>query len=137
MNKPGDESNGEARGESAAGQSRKPGQTLPLFRLSPARVLFISTVLIVLSFLSHIFFLLLVDPWKYLAISKESAMTYSGIPLCFGVAFLLAAIFSFLRIESRSPSHIILIIIVFVFGSLTLQGLSGIALHLVRGPHGM
>jgi hypothetical protein len=59
-------------------------------------------------------------------------MVYSGIPLAVGLVFLLAAILSFLKIESRSLIHFILLVFVVAFGMLTLQGLSGIALHLAH-----
>jgi hypothetical protein len=79
--------------------------------------------------LSHIFFLLLVDPWRVLDISKESAMAYSTIPLGFGVVFLLAAIYSFIRIESRSIFHLILLIFAVAFGSFSVHGLLGFVHH--------
>src|SRR5579885_1401740 len=58
----------------------------------PQANLLISTVLLGLSFLSHIGFLLMVEPLRFLNIPKEDAMIYSGAPLCLGVLFLVAAL---------------------------------------------
>jgi hypothetical protein len=108
---------------------RKPEKTFPLFPRSPERALVISTALTVFSFLSHIFYLLLVDPWRVLDIPKEDAITYSTIPLGFGVVFLLSAIYSFVKIESRSIFHVILLIFAVAFGSFSFHGLLGFVHH--------
>ena len=128
MTKPGNGSS-EGRGQSGGGAPKKPEKTFPFFPHSPEGALFISSALTVFSFLSHIFFLLLVDPWRVLDISKESAMAYSTIPLGFGVVFLLAAIYSFIRIESRSIFHLILLIFAVAFGSFSVHGLLGFVHH--------
>jgi hypothetical protein len=128
MTKPGNGSS-EGQGQSGGGAPMKPGKPFPFFPLSPERALFVSSALTVFSFLSHIFFLLLVDPWRVLDISKESAMAYSTIPLGFGVVFLLAAIYSFIRIESRSIFHLILLIFAVAFGSFSVHGLLGFVHH--------
>lgn len=107
----------------------KPTKDVAFFGLSPGLSLCISTALLAISFLAHIIFLFLVEPLHYLKISKEDAMLYSGAPLVAGVAFLLAAIVSFLKIETRTAVHIALLIIVAAFGMLTFQGLSGVVLH--------
>src|ERR1700736_3666138 len=128
MMKPGNGSS-EGRGQAGGGAPKKPEKTFPFFPLSPEGALFVSSALTVFSFLSHIFFLLLVDPWRVLDFSKESAMAYSTIPLCFGVVFLLAAIYSFIRIESRSIFHVIVLIFAVAFGSFSIHGLLGFVHH--------
>ena len=127
MTKPGNGS-GEERGQAGGGAPKKP-ETFPFFPLSPEGALFVSSALTVFSFLSHIFFLLLVDPWRVLDFSKESAMAYSTIPLCFGVVFLLSAIYSVIKIDSRSIFHIILFIFALIFGSFSVHGLLGFLHH--------
>ena len=119
---------GEGPGE-ASGAPKKPEKPFPLIPRTPERALVISSALTVVSFLSHIFFLLLVDPWRVLDMSKESALAYSTIPLCFGVVFLLCAIYSFIKIESRSSVHVILLIFTVVFGSFSIHGLLGFLHH--------
>jgi len=128
MTKPGN-GGSEGRRQAAGGAQIKPEKTFPFFPLSPEGALFISSALTVFSFLSHIFFLLLVDPWRVLDISKESAMAYSTIPLCFGVVFLLVAIYSFIKIDSRSIFHVILFIFSLIFGSFCLHGIFGFVHH--------
>jgi hypothetical protein len=86
--------------------------------------------------LSHFLFLFLVEPLRYLTIPKEDAMTYSGIPLLIGFLFIPAAIYNFTKIESRTVLHIILLIFVFIFGSLTVQGTAGVVMHLLGMSHG-
>ncbi|MDQ6867856.1 MAG: hypothetical protein M3178_05470 [Pseudomonadota bacterium] len=128
MTKPGNGSS-KGRGQASGGAPLKPEKAFPLFPLSPEGALLISSALTVFSFLSHIFFLLLVDPWRVLDISKESAMAYSTIPLCFGVVFLLSTIYSFIRIESRSMFYVIVFIFALIFGSFSLHGLFGFVHH--------
>ena len=131
MTKPGN-GGGEGRGQ-AGGRvpnvPSRPAKTFPFFPLSPERALTISSVLTVFSFLSHFFFLLLVDPWRVFDIPKEDAIAYSTIPLGFGVVFLLCAIFSFVRTESRTMFHIVLFIFALIFGSFSLHGLVGFLHH--------
>ena len=122
----------EGRGQPRGGAPRKPERSFPLFPRSPEGALFISAALTVFSFLSHIVFLLLVDPWRVLDIPKESAMAYSTIPLGSGVVFLLLAIYSFIRIETRSIVHIVLLIFAAAFGSFSIHGLLGFAHHYLK-----
>ena len=128
MTKPG---NGRAEGrrQAGGGAPKKPEKPFPFIPRTPERAFVISSALTVVSFLSHIFFLLLVDPWRVLDISKESDMAYSTIPLCFGVVFLLSTIYSVIKIESRSIFHIILLIFALIFGSFCLHGLFGFVHH--------
>jgi hypothetical protein len=126
MTKPG---NGGGEGRAGGREPKKAEKTLAFFPRTPEGALVLSSALTVVSFLSHIFFLLLVDPWRVLDIPKESAMAYSTIPLGFGVVFLLSAIYSFTRIESRSIVHLILIIFAAAFGSLSLHGILGFVHH--------
>ncbi len=131
MAKPGN-GGSERRGQAGGGAPnapRKPAKTFPFFPFTPERALVISSALTVFSFLSHIFFLLLVDPWRVLDIPKEDALTYSTIPLGFGVVFLLCTIYSFVKTESRSIFHIILFIFALIFGSFNLHGLVGFVHH--------
>lgn len=127
MTKPGNGSS-EGRGQ-AGGAPENPQKTFPFFPRSPEGALVISSALTVFSFLCHIFFLLLVDPWRVLDISKESALTYSTIPLYFGVVFALSTIYNFIRIESRSVVHVVLLVFAVVFGSFSVHGLLGFAHH--------
>jgi hypothetical protein len=133
MAKPGNGSS-ERRGQAggapnAANAPRKSEKPFPLFPRSPERALFISTALTVVSFLSHFFFLVLVHPWRVLDIPKEDALTYSTIPLGFGVVFLASAIYNFVKIESRSAVNIIVLIFAVVFGSFCFHGLLGFVHH--------
>jgi hypothetical protein len=118
--------NGSSEGRGQAGG----GAPLALFLRSPERALVITSALTVVSFLSHIFFLFLVDPWRVLKdVPKEDALAYSTIPLCFGVVFLVLAIYSFIRIESKSIFNVIVLIIAVAFGSFCIHGLLGFAHH--------
>jgi hypothetical protein len=128
MTKPGN-SNSEGRGQAGRREPKKPEKTFPLFPRTPERALVISSALTVVSFLSHIFFLFLVDPWRVLDIPKESALAYSTIPLCLSVVFLLSAIYSFVRIESKYMFYVIIFIFTLIFGSFSLHGLLGFAHH--------
>lgn len=107
----------------------KPEKSFPLFPRTPEGALVIGSALTVFSFLSHIFFLLLVDPWRVLEISKEDALAYSTIPLCFSVVFLVFTIYSFIRIESKSIFQVILLILAIAFGSFSVHGLLGFVHH--------
>jgi len=128
MTKPGDSSS-EGRGQADGGTPMMPPKTFPLIPRTPEKALVITSALTVVSFLSHIFFLFLVDPWRVLAISKESALAYSTIPLCFGIIFLVFAIYSFIRIESKSIFHVIVLMFAVAFGSFSVHGLLGFAHH--------
>jgi hypothetical protein len=131
MTKPGSGSSERQRqaGGRAPNAPEKPAKPFPFFPRSPERALFISTALTVVSFLSHFFFLVLVHPWRILDMPKEDALTYSTIPLGFGVVFLVSAIYSFVKIESRSVVHLVILIIAVVFGSFSFHGLLGFAHH--------
>jgi hypothetical protein len=107
------------------------------FWRSPEGVFFISAALTVLCFLGHILFLLLTEPSRYSTLSKESAFAYSSIPLFIGMVFFVAAILTFRRIKVYSALHIIAIIFVIVFGSLTVHGLIGFVTHLLRTSYGL
>ena len=137
MKKPGNWGDGEGRGQAGGGEPEKPEKTLALFQRSPEGALFRSSALTTLSWLSHIFFLLLVDPLKYLDISRDRALAYSIIPLFAGVVFLWDAIYNFRRIEARSVFHTILLIFALIFGGLSIVGLSGFVLRLVRRSYGI
>jgi hypothetical protein len=121
--------NGSSERRGQAGGPITPAKTFPLIPRSPEGALVLSSALTVVSFLSHILFLLLVDPWRVLAIAEESALAYSTIPLGFGFVFLLSAIYSFIKIDSRSIFHVIVLIFAVAFGSFSLHGLLGFAHH--------
>lgn len=129
-------SGGEDRKQVAMGEFKQTEHPSARFPRSPGRALFICSVLTALCFLLHIFFLLLVSPWNVLNITKETAFVYSSIPLCFAVVFALSSIYNFTIIEERSGSHILLLLAALIFGSLSLQGLLGVAMHYYKlGGH--
>jgi hypothetical protein len=129
MTMPGD---GSSEGRAGGGDPMTPAKTFPLIPRTPERALIITSALTVVSFLSHLFFLFLVDPWRVLVIDKESALAYSMIPLCFGVVFLVLAIYSFIRIESKSIFHVIVLIFAIAFGSFSFHGLLGFVHHYIK-----
>src|ERR1700730_17214178 len=137
MRKLGEGGDGEGRGRAGGGEPEKPEKTLALFQRSPEGALFRSSALTTFSWLSHIFFLLLVDPLKYLDISRDRALAYSIIPLFAGTPYLWDAIYNFRRIEARSVFHTILLIFALIFGGLSIVGLSGFVLRLVRRSYGI
>ena len=120
---------GNGSSEGRGGAPKKPAKTFPFIPRTPERALVLTSALTVVSFLSHIFFLFLVDPWRVLDISKESALAYSTIPLGFGVVFLLAAVYSVTKINSRSLFNVILFIFALIFGSFCLHGIFGFVHH--------
>jgi hypothetical protein len=126
MTKPG---NGSSEGQAGGGAQMTPAKTFPLIPRTPERALIITSTLTVFSFLSHLFFLFLVDPWRVFVIDKESALAYSMIPLCFGVVFVASAIYSFIRIESKSILNVIVLLFAIVFGSFSFHGLLGFVHH--------
>ena len=128
MTKPGNGSS-ERRGQASGGAPRKPHKPFPFFPRSPRGVLVVSSALTVVCFVSHIVFLLLVDPWRVLDIAKEDALAFSTIPVFFGVVFALSALYNFTRIEDRSVVHVILLIFAVIFGSFSLHGLFGFVNH--------
>ena len=105
------------------------GSIFLLVPRTPERALVISSALTVVSFLCHIFFLFLVDPWKVIPISKEDALAYSTIPLGFGVVFFAASIYSFIKIDLRSMVHVVLLIFAAGFGSFSFHGILGFVHH--------
>lgn len=107
-------------------------RTLGISPRSPERALLSSTVLTVISFSIHVLFLFLVDPLRILNLPKETAYSYSAIPLCFGVIFLISSVYNFIKIEERTGFHIIFLLIALSIGSMCLQGLLGLGLHYVK-----
>jgi hypothetical protein len=128
MTMPGDGSS-EGRGQAGGGAPMTPAKPFPLIPRTPERALVLTSALTVVSFLGHLFFLFLVDPWRVLVIDKESALAYSMIPLGFGIVFLASTIYSFIKIESRSIFHVIVLIFAVAFGSFSFHGLLGFAHH--------
>jgi hypothetical protein len=129
MTMPGD---GSSEGRAGGGAPVTPAKPFPLLPRTPERALVIASALTVVSFLVHIFFLFLVDPWRVLDMSKEDALAYSMIPLGFGIVFLVLAIYSFIRIESKSILNVIVLLFAVVFGSFSFHGLLGYVHHYVN-----
>jgi hypothetical protein len=115
----------------------KPEKSSGHFGRSPERAFFVSAALTVFCFLGHILFLLLTEPSRYSTLSKESAFAYSSIPLFIGMVFFVTAILTFRKIRVYSAFHIIGIILVIVFGSLTVHGLIGFVTHLLQTSYGL
>ena len=103
---------------------------------SSAKWLYIGTALTAAGFFIHLLILFLVDPLKVLVLPKGAAYAYSGIPLLFGIAFLLFTVVSFRRIRPRSEMHVAILIGAIVFGSLNIQGVAGIVRFFAKGPLG-
>ena len=122
----------EGRRQAAAGGLKKPRKPLAFLQRGPEGALFRSSSLTVVSFLIHILFLLFVDPANYPYISKETIYVISAIPLCAGVIGLILSVYNFIKIENRSIVHVGLILAALSLGSMSLQGLLGIALHYVN-----
>jgi hypothetical protein len=123
---------GNGSSEGQAGAPKKPEKPFPFIPRTPERAFVLTSALTVVSFLAHIFFLFLVDPWRVLEIPKEDALTYSTIPLGFSVVFLLSAIYSFIRIESKSIFYVIVLIFAAIFGSFSFHGLLGFVHHVLN-----
>ena len=132
------ETGGEGEGGAYGGGSgrRNPGTNGETASGFSAKWLYIWTALTAVSFLVHLLFLFLVEPLKVLALPKAAAYAYSGIPLLFGIAFLLFTIVSFRRLRPRSEIHVAVLIGAIVFGSLNLQGAAGIVRFFAKGPLG-
>ena len=132
------ETGGQGDGGAYGGGSgpRKPGMNGEAASGSSAKWFYIGTALTALCFLIHILFLFLVEPLKYVPLSKADAYAYSGIPLLVGIACLIFTIVSFRRITPRSEIHVVVLIGAIIFGSLNLQGTAGIIMFFAKGPHG-
>lgn len=101
---------------------------------SRARALAVSTALVVFLFLVHILVLFLVEPLKILRLSRLNAYAMSIIPLGMGLAFFVDAITSFVRLETRSTRHFAIFLLAALFGSLSIHGLLGFFLFVIRHP---
>jgi hypothetical protein len=82
------EGGGEGLGHAGGDEPKKPEETSAQFWRSPEVVFFISATLTVFCFLSHFFYLLLVEPSQSSTLSKESVFAYSSIPLFMDWCFL-------------------------------------------------
>ena len=118
------------------GGRKKPEKSVEIASRASAKWLYIGTALTALSFLSHILFLFLVEPLKVFSLTKADAYAYSGIPLLLGIASFLFTILSFWRTTPRSETHVAALIGAIIFGSLNIQGVAGIVMFFVKGPHG-
>ncbi|MCL2452393.1 MAG: hypothetical protein FWD08_01870 [Alphaproteobacteria bacterium] len=112
-------------------------KTLAQFWRSPEALFFITATLTVLCFLSHFFYLLFVEPSQSSVLAKEKVFAYSSIPLFTGMAFFVAAILSFRKIKYYSTSHVLVLILVIIFGSLIIHGLIVFHTYLLRTLYGI
>jgi len=103
-----------------------------ILRRGPEGTLTRSALLTVLSFVTHVLYLIFADPSQRPSLSKESVYFTSAIPLCFGVLFLVLSVYSFTRLTTRTLLHIGFLLLALSFGSLCVQGLLGIGLHYVH-----
>ncbi len=101
-------------------------------RRSHARALVISSALVVICFLVHIFILFMIDPTTVQNFSKLNTYALGSIPLAMGLVFFFDAITHFRKIEARSPVHLVPLLFAVVFGGLSIQGLLGFMIYLVR-----
>lgn len=108
------------------------GEGRGFFGGSPGRALFKTSMLTAFCFLVHILFLFLVNPLNVVPLSKEDVYLYGAIPLCFGVIFFASSVYNFIIIEERSVSHVLLLLVSLSFGSMSLQGLLGLAMHYIK-----
>ncbi len=129
---------GDGGGGANGGGSRRstPGTNGEAASVSSGKWLYIGTALKAASFFLHLLILFLVEPLKVLALPKAAAYAYSGIPLLFGIAFLLFTVVSFTRMRPRSEMHVAILIGAIVFGSLNIQGAAGIVRFFAKGPLG-
>jgi hypothetical protein len=124
-----DGSGGQGRGE-----RDRPERDEPPSGVDHARVLALSSALVVMLFLAHVLVLVLVDPLKILHLSKLNAYAVSSVPLAMALVFAVDAIESFLRLEARTAWHLAWFLLVVLFGSFSVHGLFGFILYLVRHP---
>lgn len=134
MRKGGDRGDGGGHGNDGRGPPKGPENSSPRAGGSHARALAISSALVVAFFLLHVLLLLLVRPWNVLPLSKLNAYAVSCIPLGMGLVFFFDAITNFIRIEARSAVHFAAFLLAILFGSLSVHGLLGFILYLVRHP---
>jgi nitrate reductase NapE component len=127
---------GNTMGQDGDHEPRERGRASPPGRNSAERALIISSVLVVLCFLVHILFLLLVEPFKVLHLSKINAYAYSSIPLAAGLIFLFDTISNFRNVQARSMLHLFLFVLAVIFGSLSFHGLLGFILFMMRRSSG-
>jgi hypothetical protein len=127
----------EAFGHAGGDKPKKPEKTSAQFWRSPEGVFFMSAILTVFCFLSHFFYLLLVEPSQSSALSKESMFVYSSIPLFIGMVFFVAAILSFRKITYYSTFQVIVLMVVIIFGSLIIHGLIVFHTYLLRTLYGI
>lgn len=119
----------EAKGSGAPrGLERKPPQP----RGSHTRALVMSSALVVMCFAAHLLVLFMVEPSTAQNFSKLNAYALGSIPLAMGLVFFFDAITNFRKIESRSPVHLVPLLFAVVFGGLSIQGLLGFMIYLVR-----
>ncbi len=125
-------------GANGGGGSRRstPGTNGEAASVPSGKWLYIGTALTAASFFIHLLILFLVEPLKVLALPKAAAYAYSGIPLLFGIAFLLFTVVSFTRLNPRSEVHVAVLVGAIVFGTLNLQGAAGIVRFFAKGPLG-
>jgi hypothetical protein len=124
-------------GHTGDNEPKKPEKTSAQLWRSPEALFFISATLTVLCFLSHFFYLMLVEPLQSSTLSRENVFVYSSIPLFIGMVFFMAAIFSFKKIKYYSSLQVLVLIVVIVFGSLIIHGLIAFHTYLLRTLYGI
>lgn len=120
-------------GEGQGGGGGRPENSPSSGSRSYAKRLYMGTALAGLFFLAHLLFLFLVEPLKWLSLTKAEAYAYSGIPLVFGILCFLFALLNFWKISPRLEFHVVVLMGAIVFGSLNIQGAVGIARYLAKG----
>jgi hypothetical protein len=134
------EGGGEGLGYTGGDEPQKPEKISAQFWRSPEGVFFISSTLTVFCFLSHFFYLLLIEPSQSSTLSKESVFAYSSIPLFIGLVFFVAAILGFRKIKYYSAFQVSTLMVVIIFGSLIIHGLIVFHTYVLRtlyGFHGL
>jgi hypothetical protein len=116
---------------------KKQEKTSAQFWLSPEALFFITATLTVFCFASHFLYLSFVEPSQSSVLAKEKVFAYSSIPLFTGMVFFVAAILSFRKIKYYSSLHVLVLIVVIVFGSFIIHGLIVFHTYLLRTLYGI
>jgi hypothetical protein len=117
--------------------NKRQEKTSAQFWFSPEALFFITATLTVFCFASHFFYLSFVEPSQTSVLAKEKVFAYSSIPLFTGMVFFVAAILSFRKIKYYSSLHVLVLIVVIVFGSFIVHGLIVFHTYLLRTLYGI
>jgi len=121
----------------AGGRRHKREASLASSWLTPERVLLAATVTTTLCFLGHIAFLVKIGPPARSMLTRTVTYAYSSIPLVVGALSLLIAILAFRKIQQKTTPDLVVLIIALIFGSLTIHGLIGFTMHMLRQWYGV